>query len=204
MKSASSALRKCLSAASHPARLGEANQEVTMRIAFAVVLGLAVAIAIACGSSSTPAGNRFGATLDGPTETPPTTSTGTATASFIDDGQGTMTYTLTVQGLSSNWTVAHIHLGDAGIPGGVIVDLATGANGSPAAPTNATSGTVTGTITKPNTTPAIIKNPGPPLGDGGTMTYNDLLNYMRNGNTYVNVHTTKNQSGELRGQISAQ
>ena len=42
------------------------------------------------------------------------------------------------------------------------------------------------------------------LGDGGTMTYDDLLTFMRNGNTYVNVHTTRNQPGEIRGQISAQ
>lgn len=173
-----------------------------MRTAFAVVLGVAVAVAIACGSSSS-TGTHFGATLDGPTETPSTISTGTATASFVDNGNGTMAYTLTVQGLTSNWTVAHIHLGDAGVPGPVIVDLATGSNGT-TAPPSATSGTVTGTITKPNTTPAVIKNPNPPLGDAGTMTYDDLLTYMRNGNTYVNVHTTRFPGGELRGQVALQ
>jgi CHRD domain len=171
-----------------------------MRAAVAVVVGLVVAIAVACGSSNNPAGNRFVATLDGPTETPPTNSTGTANASFVDNGAGQMTFTVTAQGLTTNWTLAHIHFADAGIgPGRVIVDLAT-ANG-PAQPPNATSGTITGTITKPNTG---TLNPTAPLGDGGTMTYDDLLTYMRNGNTYVNIHTTRFQAGELRGQVAAQ
>jgi hypothetical protein len=168
-----------------------------MRTAFAVVLGLAVAVAIACGSSSS-SGTHFGATLDGPTETPPTPSNGTATASFIDNG-ASMDFTVTATGLTTNWTLAHIHLADAGVPGGVIADLATG-TGTPAPPA-ATSGTITGTITRPNTN---ARNPNPPLGDGGTMTYADLLTLMRNGNTYVNIHTTRFPSGELRGQIAPQ
>ena len=171
-----------------------------MRTAFAAVLGLAVAIAIACGSSSNPGGNRFAANLDGPTETPPRVSSGTATASFVDDGAGTMTFTVTAQNLTTNWTLAHIHLADAGVAGGVIVDLATGNNGT-SLPPSATSGTITGTITKPN--PGAL-NPGPTLGDGGTMTYADLLALMRNGNTYVNIHTTRFPAGELRGQVAPQ
>src|SRR5207244_13444336 len=96
---------------------------------------------------------------------------------------------------------AQIQSGDAGTarPGRLIADIAT-ANG-PATPPAATSGTVTGTITKPNTG---VVNPTAPLGDGGTMTYDDLLTFMRNGNTYVNVHTTRFGAGELRGQVSAQ
>jgi len=31
--------------------------------------------------------------------------------------------------------------------------------------------------------------------------FNDLLNEMRNGNAYVNVHTTTFPAGEIRGQL---
>ena len=30
----------------------------------------------------------------------------------------------------------------------------------------------------------------------------DLVNLMKSGGAYVNVHTTTNQNGEIRGQIS--
>src|SRR5437879_5190197 len=183
---------------SHRPAWGKQHREANMRTAFAVILGLA--IAMACGSSSS-SGTHFGATMDGPSETPPTNSTGTGTASFVDNGAGSMAFTVTAQGLTTNWTLAHIHFGDAGtgLPGPVIADLAT-ANG-PATPPAATSGTITGTITKANAT---AKNPAAPLGDGGTMTYDDLLTYMRNGNTYVNIHTTRFGGGELRGQVAPQ
>jgi hypothetical protein len=138
------------------------------------------------------------ATADGPHETPPTTSTATGTGTFQDNG-GTMAFTVTAQGLTSNWTLAHIHLGDAGIPGGVIADLAT--SSGPATPPNATSGTITGTILAPKTG---VRNPATPLGDGGIMTYDDLITLMRNGNTYLNIHTVNNGGGEIRGQIAPQ
>jgi hypothetical protein len=170
------------------------HREANMRAVFAIVLGLAVAVA--CESSDRFGRRRFRAFMDGPHETPVTASAGTGTATFVDNG-GSMGFTVTAQGLSSNWTLAHIHLGDAGIPGGIIVDLATPDGG--AVPPNATSGTITGTITGPKTA---IRNPTAPLGDGGFMTFDDLLILMQNGNTYVNVHTTANQGGEIRGQIS--
>jgi hypothetical protein len=31
----------------------------------------------------------------------------------------------------------------------------------------------------------------------------DLVNIMKNGGAYVNVHTQQNQNGEIRGQISS-
>ena len=33
-------------------------------------------------------------------------------------------------------------------------------------------------------------------------TLNDLIDAMKSGNTYINVHTTKYPDGEIRGQIS--
>jgi len=33
------------------------------------------------------------------------------------------------------------------------------------------------------------------------MTLRDLLNEIKDGNAYVNVHTTQNPAGEIRGQL---
>ena len=37
---------------------------------------------------------------------------------------------------------------------------------------------------------------------GGIASIDDLLDAMRAGNTYVNVHTAANPAGEIRGQIA--
>ena len=39
---------------------------------------------------------------------------------------------------------------------------------------------------------------------GGSMTFDQLLEKMRAGTVYVNVHTTANPGGEIRGQIVLQ
>ena len=36
------------------------------------------------------------------------------------------------------------------------------------------------------------------------MSFDPLMVLMRNGNTYVNVHTTANPSREIRGQVATQ
>jgi hypothetical protein len=53
---------------------------------------------------------------------------------------------------------------------------------------------VTGTITAAN----VVATEGMKQGDLGA-----LIQAMMNGETYVNVHTTKYQDGEIRGQIKA-
>jgi hypothetical protein len=40
--------------------------------------------------------------------------------------------------------------------------------------------------------------------DGNQITMDSLLLLMRNGNAYVNVHTTENPNGEIRGKVSPQ
>ena len=80
-------------------------------------------------------------------------------------------------------TMAHIHSGAVGVAGPVVVTLFL-----PSAPTGAVNGVFAlGTINAAN------------LPSGVTM--ESLKTLLLSGNSYINVHTSANQSGEIRGQI---
>ena len=115
--------------------------------------------------------------------------TGTFTATLSADGTS-INYTLTYSHLSSTAHAAHIHLGQAGVNGGVMVVLC-GGGGKPECPT---SGSVSGTITKDDV--KALPDQGLAAGD-----FHSLLNAIRAGVTYVNVHTTNFPNGEIRGQV---
>lgn len=145
----------------------------------------ALAIAAACGSSSTaPALPTFDAAMNGANERPnPVTTNATGTATIVKDG-ATYTYTITYSGLSSAPTGAHIHgPGGTSAPAGVLVPFPT--TGAPAG-----TGTLTGTFTAAT----IIASRGV---SGDSL---DVL--LRSGNAYVNVHSTTNPGGEIRGQLT--
>lgn len=153
---------------------------VKMRI-FGVIP--AAILAAACGGSSAPA-NTFSAALNGTSEVPPTTSSGTGTAAYTLSGT-TMTYTITYTGLTGKPVASHIHVGSTTAAGPVVLPFTL--------PTTLTggSGTFSGSFTT-----ADIKQP--PV--AGVASLDDLLFQMRNGNTYTNVHTAANGGGEIRGQ----
>ena len=153
----------------------------------------------ACGSSSNPnPGNQYSATLTFGQEvpTPLVTSTGTGTASLTDNGTS-MSYTINVSGLTSAVTVSHIHVGTPTTPNGkVIVTLTpptSPGTSPPSCPTGASCSS-TGSFTGPNQ--GAVDNNGNPV-----TTYAQVLNFIKTGNAYVNVHTTNNGGGEVRGLI---
>jgi hypothetical protein len=127
----------------------------------------------------------FAVVMTGAKERPnPVNPAGNGTATFtLDDAGTTISYTISVAGMTSNITASHIHQGNANaaFAGNIIVTLATPVNGQ----------TVTGTITQAST-----------LGLG--LTFASLVELMRTGDVYVNVHTANNTGGEIRGQIEAQ
>jgi len=94
-------------------------------------------------------------------------------------------------------TQAHIHLGARAIAGGVSAflcsNLGNGPAGTPACPP--TGGTVTGVITQ-----AQIVGPAPQGIQAGE--FAELVQAIRAGAAYANVHTTTFPAGEIRGQIS--
>ena len=83
-------------------------------------------------------------------------------------------------------TAAHIHLGAPGANGEVIVPLFTGPQ---------KSGSFTGVLAKGAITEADLT--GPMKGK----TFAELAASVLSGQTYVNVHTAANPTGEIRGQI---
>ena len=151
-----------------------------LKIAFASLL----AIVPACGDNDpvSPA-TSFTATLSGANEVPAvtTTATGNATLSVV---ASELTYTVNVTGLS-NALVAHIHVAAAGANGPVRLNLC-GTGAPEPACTGGTGVLATGSN-------------GTALG----ITFDSLLSAMRTGGAYVNVHTSANQGGEIRGQVAA-
>jgi hypothetical protein len=126
-----------------------------------------------------------------------------------------ITYTLSYTGLEGDVRQAHIHLGQRGVTGNIVVFLCqTTVNPDPTnlAPTCLQSGTVSGTLTKANVT-----NRADAQGIEATATqgstaaeFAEFVRAIRAGVTYANVHSanaggvpTKFNAGEIRGQIKA-
>jgi len=138
-------------------------------------------------------GNGVGARLTGFQEVPPILSDGTGTFNGILSSTS-LTYSLTFSGLSSSAFGSHIHFGERGVNGAIVVFLC-GGGGKPACP--AGGGTVTGTITGADVLPV--------LSQGVTAgSFADLLRILNSGDAYVNIHTTIHPGGEIRGQIPSQ
>lgn len=91
---------------------------------------------------------------------------------------------------SQNVTMAHIHLAPAGVNGPVVVWLYPDAPPAQLLPGPSSGVLAVGTITEADLV-------GPLAG----ASLADLLDAMRAGNTYVNVHTEQYPGGEVRGQI---
>lgn len=122
-----------------------------------------------------------------------TTGTGSFQATVTAN---TISYELTYSAMDAAVTVAHIHVGQVGVNGGISVflcsNLADPPAGTPACPLP--GGTVKGTLT----TASVV---GPAAQNIGTGDFAKLLQAMRVGATYVNVHSADFAAGEIRGQI---
>jgi hypothetical protein len=118
----------------------------------------------------------FTAKLAGNNEVPPVTTPATGSAQFqlSPDGKE-LNYDLSTANLKA-FMMAHIHQGKAG------------ENGQPVAQLSMGKGKITASDLK-----------GPLAGKQ----MSDLVNLMKNGGAYANVHTQQNQNGEIRGQITS-
>ena len=161
------------------------------RLAISALLALTSLTAVACDDededpNGPPDTETFTASLNGASEKPtPTTSTATGSATFTASTSGsvtTITYTVTVTGnLTGPVTAAHIH-GPAGV-------------------NEVANPIVTLTVSNTTGTSGVLVS-GSFTTTGGTTTMAQLLAMMEAGTTYVNLHTTANPNGEIRGQIS--
>ena len=160
----------------------------------AILLGLPTSVAFGDDDR-----REFRARFLGVNETPSVSTEATASLSVRINGSGdtaTIDYTLTFSGLRAGVTQAHIHFGQARVLGGIMVFLCgTATNPGPAGtPTCPQSGTVSRTLTAADVVgPA---NQGIAAGQMGR-----VIDAIRAGAAYGNVHSTMFPGGETRGQL---
>ena len=115
----------------------------------------------------------FTAKIDGAQENPPVTTNARGTGAFVLNADGTeLSYSITVNGLTM--TAAHFHNAPAGTNAGVVRNL------------SFINNTATGVWRSTDASQ--------PLTDS-------LLSELLRGRLYVNVHTSANSGGEIRGQV---
>jgi CHRD domain len=118
---------------------------------------------------------------------------------FIDDRSDVIYYELSYRGLSSPVAQAHIHFGQRHTVGGIVVWLCEGTVLAPESVREATppcpqEGTVKGSILPAQ----VLEVTGQGIAAGA---FEDLVDAIRAGATYANVHTANFGPGEIRGQI---
>ena len=116
-------------------------------------------------------------------------------ARIAPDGQS-IDYELSYSDLVGTVQQSHIHLGQKSVTGGVSVFFCTNLGNGPAGTQlcPAAPATITGTIR-----PADVIGPVAQSLTAGQ--FNDLVKAIRNGTTYVNVHSSSFPGGEIRAQL---
>lgn len=132
----------------------------------------------------------FVAHLSGGEEVPPVDTKATGQTKFQLSRDGTeLSFRLNVANIE-NITQAHIHLAPAGQNGGVVAWLF-----PDAPPPELIPGRTQGTLAKGTITADDL------VGSLAGLELDALVEAMKTGNTYVNVHTSQFPGGEIRGQI---
>lgn len=122
-------------------------------------------------------------------------SLGRFTAELSEDGSS-LEYTLEYSKLDGEITQAHLHLGQAGVNGGIMIFLCSNLGNGPAGTQTCPSGpaTITGTLTAAG----VI---GPAAQGIAPGEFFSLVRALRAGFAYANVHSTVFPGGEIRGQV---
>jgi hypothetical protein len=181
--------------------------EVQMR-AFglaAAIVTLVTGAVIAQGQN----GNPVSAGLEPSQEVPVVLSPGAEGTFSAVINSGSIDYELTFSGLQAEVRQSHIHIAQPGANGGIVVWLCQTVAPTPSpspdpgnpntqlCPVN--GGTITGTIA-----PSDVRVVAP-QGFATTLTpderFERLVDAIRNGHAYANVHTLQSPAGEIRGQI---
>jgi hypothetical protein len=164
-----------------------------------IMTALAVFVLVGASATSAQAGSDDDegsrTKLIGYEEVPAISTEGGGTFRAEMMGDHAFTFTLSYGDLSSHVQQSHIHFGQKSVIGGVAVflcsNLGNGPVGTAACPE---SGEVTGTITA-----AQVVGPS---GQGITAgEFDEVLDAVRAGVAYVNVHTDTFPGGEIRGQL---
>jgi hypothetical protein len=125
---------------------------------------------------------QYSAQLNGASEVPATNSTATGTfTATLNESAKTLQWSLNVPAIT-NATAAHIHAGAAGANGGVVVTLFSSTSPAGSISTSGTAGA--------------NDLAGPFAGN-----WDGFVAALKSGGLYINVHTSANANGEIRGQV---
>jgi hypothetical protein len=170
---------------------------VTMNARVKLAVAVAVVSAVAVGTVATATGGKqFREELSGYEETPLALSTPGEGKFEVRIDQTRVFYRLSYAELEAPVTQAHIHFGARGQSGGISAFLCSNLGGAPAGTQEcpAQPATITGTIEAPQ-----VIGPAEQGIDPGE--FDELVDAMRAGATYANVHTEKYPAGEIRAQL---
>jgi hypothetical protein len=159
-----------------------------MKLVKSIVLSMALLAAIIAASPVFATGRSFHAFLGGFEEVPSVLTNGSGFFHATVNRDGSISYFLKVRDLSSTFAQAHIHFGQKDVNGGVMVFLC----GGPSVPC---AEEVRGTLSAASVVGAATAQ-GVATGD-----IDAVIETLRSGNTYVNVHTANFPAGEIRGQV---
>lgn len=144
--------------------------------------------------------------LNGASENPPNSSSGTGNATVAyDDVAHTLSLQVTFSGLTANTTVAHFHAvtatdgrgGDAAAAAVANVGVASAVPSFPGWPAGVTSGSYDETF---DLTDAASWNPAFVTAQGSLAAAEAAFaNALATGRTYLNIHTVEFSLGEIRG-----
>ena len=160
-------------------------------VASAVIFGSLLGI-VTLSVSGQPQTVDFKADLSGYQEIPAVSTAGSGSfkARLVPD-KSAIEFELSYSNLEGTVERVRLHFGQRGVDGGIIANLC-GTFGKPACPSN---GKLTGSITASN----IFGPARQGIGDGE---FEEVVRAIREGATYVNVYTTAQTAGEIRGQIN--
>lgn len=138
-------------------------------------------------------GARFRAELVGTQEVPAIFTAGSATLEMrVLDNDTRIEFQLSYENLTAPPLAAHVHFGQSGVSGGVSFFFC-GGGGKPPCPAS-TSGTITGTVVGADVVGPVLQGIAP-----GNLAA--ILQMIRAGFGYANMHTPLHPTGEIRGQV---
>jgi CHRD domain len=150
-------------------------------------------------------GKKVSAELTGYQEVPAISTSGNGTfKARIDRNGQEISYQLTYSDLEADVQQAHIHMGQRAVNGAIVVflcsNIGTGPPGTQPCP-GPREGTVEGTITPDDVLDITGASP-PPGGQGiEAGAFDELVDAIKAGVTYANVHSMRWPAGEVRGQL---
>ncbi|HEX5759418.1 MAG TPA: CHRD domain-containing protein [Thermoanaerobaculia bacterium] len=159
-------------------------------------LAVLLTLLVATGSAFAQEPLHLSAILFGREEVPALSNFGRGTfESELSADLSTLTYELEYSGLGSPVQQAHIHIAQRGVNGGIMVFLCSNLGNGPAGTQPCPdSGTISGTIHGED----II---GPTSQGLEVGNFFEFQRALRQGVTYINVHTVLHTGGEIRGQV---